>query len=303
LRTALYAGIVLAALALVLVVLIAGSIPPFDRPDSENRLVPAVAGLLGILLTQTVVVLGLAVRHSTEAADANRREVETTLRAVELLGSGSLEKTDGVLIALENLGHLDFALTLLTDLWARNLVSRRTALHLVGTALQVSETEELDEDLATSAATILLDNASKLRKDSWPHIEFPVFYADRLPREALDSLCLALAYALVSMPIENRDGILDMINRLHAVMSIEGAGHEDDDIPWNAAVFILAALPALGDYGDLELLEIASGERTRLADVEEMAREIAERFDEPLPLTATADAVHRIETWLQTNSG
>jgi hypothetical protein len=105
------------------------------------------------------------------------------------------------------------------------------------------------------------------------------------------------------MPIENRDGILDMINRLHAVMSIEGAGHEDDDIPWNAAVFILAALPALGDYGDLELLEIASGERTRLADVEEMAREIAERFDEPLPLTATADAVHRIETWLQTNSG
>lgn len=185
------------------------TLPPGS--DSDTKVLAAVLGFLGVLVTGTISLAGLVLKHSMDLhtlalqkqsaalarqaeerlkvesehnvrlgdqaerrlqmeADHNRQlatqaegrlQLETAIQAVGMLStSGGATaphgQKAGALFALASLNQLEFALTLLETLWAREEIDAVSAVWLVNRGLKAGG------DLERTAVNILRDNRQKL---------------------------------------------------------------------------------------------------------------------------------------------
>lgn len=157
---------------LLLLGLVAGAIWAFHAAglldvtgkDSSNNRFTAVLALVGVLVTASVAFLGHAINRQGEA----RQAVDSSIRAMGLLakpdGSPAEPLTAGAgLLAVANLGQLDLAVSLLSDLWGtggkgrKERVSRDAAITLIDQALS-----SRDPTIQIDAAHALHTNSERL---------------------------------------------------------------------------------------------------------------------------------------------
>jgi hypothetical protein len=152
--------------ALVLLVLVAGTLLALrafglldvtDGDDSGSRFTAALT-LVGVLVSASVALVGHAINRQGEA----RQAVDSSIRAVGLFAKpdGSAAEplvTGGGLLALANLGQLDFAISLLSGLWGRDRVTREAAITLIDKGLRSG-----DPATQLDAAYVLHTNSERL---------------------------------------------------------------------------------------------------------------------------------------------
>ena len=121
----------------------------------------ALVGSLGLIVTQTIALIGVLTRKSAESEAEHRLKADTSIRALELIETGEVSvgsraQASAVVHALLDLGYLDSALSLVDGLWPHDAIDSGTAVTVIDTALR----SETDLDRANGAA-LLAANASK----------------------------------------------------------------------------------------------------------------------------------------------
>jgi hypothetical protein len=174
--TPIYGLMILATLAILWIA--------FDKTGFlDGKHLTAVLAFFGVLVTASVTFAGLVVKEQsdrrtidTQVRDTKRLEVEAAMKAASLLstddGSDANPSTvSGALLALAQLGQVELAMTMLSDLWLGDRVSPATGILIVDRAL----TSE-DSVAQQTAAIALRNNVSRLttansygRDYFWPH--------------------------------------------------------------------------------------------------------------------------------------
>lgn len=162
----------------------------FDKPtdDTGVKTLAAALGLVGALLAAALTLVGTIIKYSIDdrnarlaatEADRNyilaletekRNRIETTIRAVDLLSENNEDATEnqfaGAILALVNLGELDFAIALLAQLWPEDLRSPQVAEIVLKEALESGSVSA-----QISASTLLRHNAEQIQQQGyhiWP---------------------------------------------------------------------------------------------------------------------------------------
>lgn len=134
----------------------------FYEPPTEGN-ADALAPLITVVgsgVVAAVAVFGLLVRESLESQAEHRLNLEAAIEAVQLLttddGSEPAESLQigGALLALLDLNRLGLALSLLDELWPKDLVSPNVASWVISEGLG-------DPKRGINASAILVENADK----------------------------------------------------------------------------------------------------------------------------------------------
>jgi hypothetical protein len=152
--------------AVPLLLFVAGTLWAFEAAglldvtgkDSSGTRFTAVLAPVGVLVTAAIGFLGHTINRQGEA----RQAVDSSIRAIALFakpdGSPAEPLTAGAgLLALANLGQLDLAISLLSDLWGRNRVSREAAITLIDLGLN-----SRDPTIQIDASYALHTNSERL---------------------------------------------------------------------------------------------------------------------------------------------
>jgi hypothetical protein len=107
---------------------------------AADAVVPAVIGLLGVLVTALIAFLGVRVNRRSE----RRLRLEAALNAAKVLTPAAdsppaPETSATALLSLADLEQLELAMILLNELWPCGRVSNESAILLVDKALQARE--------------------------------------------------------------------------------------------------------------------------------------------------------------------
>ena len=128
---------------------------------SSTQVVAPALALVGVLVAAALTFIGVLFRRSIDERAEGRLRLETSIRAVELLGAQGQPTTPpqqaGALFVLANLGQLDFALALLAEIWPRDEISASAASWIVEAGILSS-----DEDQQNEACLQLFVNAAKM---------------------------------------------------------------------------------------------------------------------------------------------
>lgn len=138
----------------------------FDQAsDGSSQSLIAVSALVGLLVSETIVVVGILVKDSVDRrtadlaelelrqtniasernrlearAEADRNRTDTVIRAVQLIGDptsrGSQQRISGMIAALLSLDELELALVIVEDLWPENGVTDTSAFRVIDDALK-----------------------------------------------------------------------------------------------------------------------------------------------------------------------
>lgn len=223
----------------------------FFREGAEigSRAFVAVAALVGLLVSETIAVIGVLVRDSMDRrtadlrevelrqaeiaeernqllaqADANRNRTDTVLRAVQLIGDpsqeGSNHRMAGIVAALTALDEVELSLTFVDELWSAGHLGDDAAFAVLRRAL-ADDSEMAQEQRHASA--ILLKHSDRIHlaggagRHSWP---LPVW---ELPK-------------YLDVPTR-----LQLVNAAHKWMRDELKQSEDSGIPAAAIVLYVFA--------------------------------------------------------------
>ena len=249
-------GRVLLLVSIVLLLLFAASfallwqLEVFDANTrkSNAQILAAALGLVGVFVTGALTFIGVLLKHSIDLRTAQqaaetegRLRLETSIRAVELIaeeGETTAEtRRAGALFVLANLNQFDFALALLTQMWANREISPRAASWVVDRLLLSG-----NPVVEFSAASLLSNRADALAVPPSGFI-FPACASYRWPsrvsRTARETLLTALMKLFLSRPRQDLDD--SVLNGLIVQLNI--IRNEDDvDYIRNGALVCLDAL-------------------------------------------------------------
>jgi hypothetical protein len=185
--------------------------------DSGAKIVAAVLALVGVFITQAVVVVGFALKDSIDKRsqalrqqelsaleaerirseersirEAHRNRVDISIRAVDLIGFDAAlsnqHQVGGALLTLANLDEMGLALALAVDLWSSGGISDVVGLELVRKGLGEGQTENVHQE----ASVLLYRNAHKIRVDD-ETTNWPLYEANMWPRRLSDQVRYHLA--------------------------------------------------------------------------------------------------------------
>jgi len=162
----------------------------FDRPDGESdvRILVAILALIGLLVSETVAIVGILIKdsvdqrladlreielgntrvaeqrnHQLAEAEAQRNRTDVSIRAVELLstaeGDGNPRRASGAIGALLSLGEIDLALILISEMWPDRKISDRSAFLVISRAFEDGPDRF---KLHTTAAAVLHENIDRV---------------------------------------------------------------------------------------------------------------------------------------------
>lgn len=183
------AGLVVVPLVFVFMIVLLWRLDFFEFSGTEAsaKIVATALTLGGGLIATMVTLIGLLLRQSVEQRNADLREeaeerlrieaernralqeeaerrlkLEAAIKAVGLLGSDtgaevSLIQRTGVLFSLSHLGVLDLAIDLVGLMLEDHLISAKSAVTIINTALQSDDTR-----VQIAAAEILRDQSASL---------------------------------------------------------------------------------------------------------------------------------------------
>lgn len=180
-----------AAIAVLLIsVLLMWLLGLFRHPqdDTGAKSLAAAFGLVGAVLSSVVALVGTIIKYSIDDRNARqaaleatrnytlalqteqRNRIEAAIRAVDLLSENNRDATasqmGGALLALNNLGELDLAVSLLAQLWPSGKTTAAVADVILRSALGSASTET-----QASASTVLYQNAQRINQGNyhiWP---------------------------------------------------------------------------------------------------------------------------------------
>ena len=185
----------------------------FEVPDGDAgpEVVAAVVALLGGLFAALLTFAGVMLKHSLDTRAEERLKLDTFIRAAGLLATDAGTPSPptqqaAALFVLADLGHLNFALALLGEIWKEGEISPSSACWLIDKCLK-SE----DDILQIDAANTLQANAGDLWKVecfAWPEALVDA-WPESLPLTARYLILRALLTCLLSRPThEWRPGCL-----------------------------------------------------------------------------------------------
>lgn len=177
----------------------------FSGTDEAAKIVVAVIALVGTLIGTTVTIIGLMFKRSMDARNFNlkseaeeRLKLDTAIKAVELFKGASDSKSStssaesaGALFALSSLGQSHFAISLLDELWPKDLIATPSAVWVINNSLKSTES-----GAAEVAANSLRANCDRLLDGSgnkW----WPTDFVFELPNELSDYARLAIQNARI----------------------------------------------------------------------------------------------------------
>ena len=153
----------------------------FDLPETDAgaKAFAAVIALLGGLFASVLTFVGVLLKLSFDARTLElqreaeeRLKMDSCIRAMDLLrtpssGEPSENQKAGSLLALANLGQIEFALTLLQRMWPSQEVSLSSAVWLINEGLK-----HFTARIQFQAASLLNKNAELLKSPAgdfeWP---------------------------------------------------------------------------------------------------------------------------------------
>lgn len=207
--------------------------------DADNR-TPAFAAALaltGVLVTAGVTLIGILLRHSSDARvaqvakeaevraalDQRRLQMQAAVETVRLLSSpnGSLappEQVSAALIVLNKLGERQLALDLAAELWPKDQVSASAATFLCDSAFHSD-----DEEAQMAAAMLMYNNWQRLRTRS-DQVHW-VSFSDRWPKTltagARSLMAKALEAWLEQSPAEGADFRRNLLREARRLDALE----------------------------------------------------------------------------------
>ena len=226
----------------------------FEIPEEDAgvEVVAAVVALLGGLFAALLTFAGVLLKHSLDTRAEKRLKLDTFVRAAQLLATDTGEETPATqqataLFVLVDLGHLNFALALLGEIWPKQGMSPDAACWLIDKCLQSA-----DQDIQADAANMLLVNANSLSEVecfSWPRILWRSWPAS-ITGYARLYILQALIRCLMSKSAEKwssqcLNGFLDQLVRIKEE-------EDDDDLLRNGATIILDTLLSHAMFKDHE---------------------------------------------------
>lgn len=256
----------------------------FSGTDAAAKILVAAIALVGTIIGTTVTLLGLMVKHSlddrnwvlqTEAED--RLKLDTAIKAVELFksasGSASPAESAGALFALTRLGQSHFALRLLEELWPEGRIETPSAMWVINSALQSSDTGVVE-----MAATLLRTNSGRLLDDQggkW----WPSDYYEEVPSEMpFDGRIEMLTALIRSLLSADFDYWLDEELNGDIILLSNFFREDPSPIIRQSAAAYLAILLETNDPGDESVIFLSTGDFM----VEEVRAEIEETYGSSL---------------------
>jgi len=295
--------IALAPLLTVLAFVLSATVLGFVDDASRGDIFAAGGALAGVVIAQVVAVVGLALKRSVDdrtialseqaerrlqldaernlvskAAEAHRQRVDTTIRAVQLLGGEDAKsqrsRNAGSALALSILGETEFALALIGELWAEDQVDASAAVMVVNDSL-VADQANLQE----WAANTLLANADKLSNRTDGGFAWPESLSWRFPDEELgigaqSGIVSALVEFAVSRTPAESDTPAPNLNALiiHLSLIMNQSSH-----PRIAVEAEMALSAILGAYATTRTIHAPAGKVT-VGDLLEQAAESAKEY-------------------------
>jgi hypothetical protein len=172
--------------------------------SSNAQVIAAALALVGVLVAAALTFIGVLFRRSIDErtllqqqATEGRLRLETSIRAVELLGAQGQPATPpqqaGALFVLTNLGQLDFALALLAEIWPRDEISASAASWIVEAGILSS-----DEDQQNEACLQLFVNAAKMYSPPMG-LQVPESLNGKWPNQIAESARGSLLRAIITL--------------------------------------------------------------------------------------------------------
>jgi hypothetical protein len=252
----------------------------FSGGEAAAKVAVAVLALFGSLFGTTVTLIGLLLKRSIDKrtlvlqTEAEQRlKLDTAIKAVELFksaaGAASPAESAGALFALIRLGQFDFALSLLDELWPKDLVRSPSAVWVINCCLQSEDVE-----IAELAATLLWANAAKLPDDhggkSWPaNYDWQVPNTMSLLTRRL--LLMARVKSLLSRPFDYWDR--NILNADILALSNSFRTDSSSELTQSAAAYLRTLLQVY-DPSDKQVLHLPTG----LLSIEEVRAEIEKKY-------------------------
>ncbi len=270
----------------------------FDLPEDEAgaRVLAAVLALLGGLFAALLTFAGALLKYSLDARAEDRLRLDTFIQAAGLLATDAgapAPKTQqaAALFTLIHLNHLQFALTLLREMWPSESVSPSTAVWLIDKCLSSK-----DQNLQWEAANILTENAEILSTPGgcfhWPQV-IEDNWPSNLGLDAAQAIMHALYRCLRSRPVADWD--VTCLNQV-IVNLVETRSKEKDLRVRSTATLFLSVLLRNKGVKKGDAIALAEG---RTLDLTDLASEIDQAITEA-KATASRQAVDRatkLEQW------
>ena len=152
---------------------------PFKGTDTTAKVAIGGLGLIGVLVTAIVTLIGLVLKQSIDKrsleisqGEQRRMQLEAAVQTVKLmtLDSGAPappEQVSAALLVLAKLGEVSLAIDLATEIWPKQHLTSSAAVRIIDCAFI-----EDDSALQRSAALLLFNNVSKLdiaeNQYEWP---------------------------------------------------------------------------------------------------------------------------------------
>lgn len=181
------------------------------KDDTGAKTLAASLGLVGSMFTAVVALVGTVLKYAiddraatqaeTEARrnsqlareEGYRNRVDIAIRAVALLGENNADANQsqiaGAVLALVDLGEVDLAVALLSELWPKGLVSSAVASQVLDAAFASSSAATM-----RNAAVVMVNNGTRLadeRTTIWPFLD------RKWPAKLEDNCRLGLVLAAV----------------------------------------------------------------------------------------------------------
>jgi hypothetical protein len=175
---------------------------PFHGSDTTAKVAIGGLGLLGVLATAIVSLIGLVLKQSIDKrsleisqGEQRRMQLEAAVRTVKLmtLDSGAPappEQVSAALLVLAKLGEVSLAIDIITEIWPKKHLTSSAAVRIMDYAFT-----ENDPGLQRSAALLLFNNTSKL-DTAENQYEWPT-YLERWPLDIDPEARVTIALALM----------------------------------------------------------------------------------------------------------
>ena len=238
-------------------------------PDPDGV---ALAGALGLIVTQTLALIGVLMRKAAEDETERRLKAETSIKALELLSvdeltPGSWAQAGAAALLLDQLGYFDSAMSLVEVLWPQEAITTSSAMIVIDGGLRSEN--PIDQ---TNAMVVLSRNASRTVGDD--DRNKPSRFSDRawlssagdsLVDELFGYIFELLSLATVkrdpSLPLPSLDNLVFRLNHPMPELLAFGEldqGYELDDALFSsvddsyrdsAIVLVDAVLPVFVNFG------------------------------------------------------